>query len=390
VPNPFIPSQKNTLCLEIIVIIKQEMKSIYIYLLKELKKKNPLALVTIIRTKGSTPQIPGATALFSSEGLLKGTVGGGILEADAQKRALQSLQKKISLYYTFDLNADISSEEGSICGGEVMILIDALPEEHIKTLQNMSRSLNQRHPGVLATFISKNCEGKISITRHWIEKSKNFEVDSEGLPGLSHVAIVKTLMENKSNLLKIKEKILIEKCEETLIFLEPIYPLPHLIIIGAGHIGHAVSHLGNLLDFEVTVIDDRPEFANKEKLPDADHIIIDDIEKAVQSIPISSETFVVIVTRGHRNDADALRQCIDSDAAYIGMIGSLRKIKLMRRKFIQTKWATPDQFDRICAPIGIDIQSKTVQEIAVSIAAQLIHVRSQKQIHMKDVVWSGP
>ena len=152
-----------------------------------------------------------------------------------------------------------------------------------------------------------------------------------------------------------------------------------VIIIGAGHIGQAVSHLGSLLDFEVTVIDDRLEFANKDRLPEADHVIVDDIGKAVQELTISTDSYIVIVTRGHRDDSDALKQCIDSNAAYIGMIGSSRKIKLMRKMFLQEGWATPTRYDRVHAPIGIDIHSKTVQEIAVSIAAEIILVKRGKR-----------
>ncbi len=174
-----------------------------------------------------------------------------------------------------------------------------------------------------------------------------------------------------------KEKIFPEKAEENFVFLEPILPLQQLVIAGAGHIGQALSHLGSLLDFEVTVIDDRPEFANKERLPDADNIIVDEVEKAVRNFPISPDTYLVIVTRGHHHDAEALRPCISSKAAYVGMIGSTRKIKLMREKFIEQGWATPEEFDHVHAPIGIDIQSKTVEEIAVSIVAQLALVRSQ-------------
>ncbi len=150
-----------------------------------------------------------------------------------------------------------------------------------------------------------------------------------------------------------------------------------LIIAGAGHIGQAVSHLSSLLGFEVTVIDDRKEFCNKEKLPDADHLIVDNIGKAVHDIPKTPDTYIVIVTRGHKYDAEVLRQCLDSDVAYIGMIGSRRKIRLMREKFLDEGWATPSQFDRVHAPIGIEIGSQTVQEIAVSICAQLVLVRSQ-------------
>ncbi len=131
------------------------------------------------------------------------------------------------------------------------------------------------------------------------------------------------------------------------------------------------------MDFEVTVIDDRPEFANTENIPDADHIIVDNIEQAMNGLPFDRDSFVVIVTRGHRNDAEALRPCIGSDAGYIGMIGSAKKISLMREKFLEEGWARPEQFDRVYAPIGIDIGSKTVEEIAVSIAAQLVEIRSR-------------
>jgi CTP:molybdopterin cytidylyltransferase MocA len=162
------------------------------------------------------------------------------------------------------------------------------------------------------------------------------------------------------------------------LFIEPIFPIPELIIAGAGHVGQSVSHLSSLLGFEVTVIDDRPEYCNIDKCPDADHLIVENIAKAIHEIPKTPDTYVVIVTRGHQYDSDVLRQCIVSDAAYIGMIGSKRKIRLMRGKFIEEGWSTPSQFDHIHAPIGIEIGSKTVQEIAVSICAQLVLVRNQK------------
>ena len=167
------------------------------------------------------------------------------------------------------------------------------------------------------------------------------------------------------------------------IFLEPVFPDPHLIIVGAGHIGKALCHLGKLLDFQVTVIDDRPEHANQENLPDADLILSNDIEKDLTGLMITDNSYIVIVTQGHKKDAVALRQCIHSQAAYIGMIGSKRKTRLMKEEFIDKHWATQEELDRIYAPIGIDIQSKTVQEIAVSIAAQLIQIRQGKYAEEK-------
>jgi CTP:molybdopterin cytidylyltransferase MocA len=166
-------------------------------------------------------------------------------------------------------------------------------------------------------------------------------------------------------------------------FFEPIFPLPGLIIAGAGHIGRALAHMANLLDFEVTVIDDRSEYANSHNIPDADHLVVGNIGKSLRGIVMTPDTYLVIVTRGHKDDGEALRACLDADVAYIGMIGSKRKTSLMRDEFISQGWATPQQFDNVHAPIGLEIGSKTVQEIAVSICAQLVQVRHQRQLLRK-------
>lgn len=355
------------------------MKNIHTYLFEKLKEKKPLALATIVETKGSTPQVTGASALFSPKGLLEGTLGGGLLEADAQKEAQRALIDMAPVLSEFKLRDDISDEEGAICGGEVRILIDATPEEYSDTFRMLSQSLEQRKPGILATFINEFPKKKVSLLRFWIEKKEKSDTELEKPFSFFQAEIKRVFSECQPKLLKIRENIFPEKSINHFLFLEPVFPLPQLVIAGAGHIGQALSRLGSLLGFEVTVIDDRPEYSNTENLPDADNIVVKDIGKAVRDFPVSSDTYVVIVTRGHRYDADALRQCISSDAGYIGMIGSVRKIVLMRKKFLEEGWATLRQFNRVHAPIGININSKTVEEIAVSIAAQLVQVRSQIQ-----------
>ena len=170
-----------------------------------------------------------------------------------------------------------------------------------------------------------------------------------------------------------------EKKTPSLILLEPVFPLPKLVIAGAGHIGKSLSCLGRMLDFEVTVIDDRNEYANQENLPDADHIIVNDIGQAIKEMDIEENTFIVIVTRGHSDDAEALKACIGSRASYIGMIGSKVKVAKMHAEFISEEWATEEQWSSIYTPIGLDIGSKTVEEIAVSIAAQLVLVRNDNK-----------
>jgi len=153
-------------------------------------------------------------------------------------------------------------------------------------------------------------------------------------------------------------------------------PRPNLLVAGAGHVGKAVTGIGSWLGFEVTVIDDRIEFANKENLPGADHIIVDNIEKGISEFDLKKDTYVVIATRGHSDDAGALRACINSDAGYIGMIGSKRKVALMKKNFIEKGIVNEERWNEIYTPVGLEINSKTVEEIAVSIAAQMIKVKN--------------
>ncbi len=345
------------------------MKNIYARFLEEQKDKK-LVLATIVATKGSSPQVPGVSALFSDKGLLAGTLGGGILEARAEEKALESLQTGESTIARFELYADITSEEEAICGGEATILFDAKPADHKIAIQKMIQSLSNRIPGVLATHMQQTDDRIQKLSRFWLEKAEIFSAEAEKQNIPFREEIKQAYRTGKPAFFKN-------------VYLEPQFPLSHLVIAGAGHVGQAVAHIGHLLDFEVTVVDDRPEFANKDIVPDADHIIVQDIGKAIDETPKTADTYIVIVTRGHSHDADALKACIKSNVAYIGMIGSGRKIKLMREKFIDQGWATASQFDRVFAPIGIDIQSKTVQEIAVSIAAELVQVRNLVQDRMK-------
>lgn len=356
------------------------MKNMYGRLLDELEDKK-VVLATIVDTKGSSPQVPGVSALFSEKGLLAGTLGGGIMEARAEELALDSLRTGSPALRRFELYADITSEEEAICGGEATILFDARPENHETAFRRLAMSLQNRKPGVLVTKIQKQGDNIQDLSRSWREKVEIYgeEAEKEDFPCREEIKRAFST----GNPLYIKGKDQTGKKptdrEGKDVYLEPQFPLSRLVIAGAGHVGQAVAHMGHLLDFEVTVIDDRPEFANRDIVPEADHIIVGDIGTAIEHIPKTADTYIVIVTRGHSHDADALRACVTSDAAYIGMIGSGRKIALMREKFIDLGWATAEQFDRVYAPIGIDIQSKTVQEIAVSIAAELAKVRAQKE-----------
>jgi xanthine dehydrogenase accessory factor len=161
------------------------------------------------------------------------------------------------------------------------------------------------------------------------------------------------------------------------VFVDPVIPTPTVYIFGAGHIGFAVSKIAKIAGFRIVVIDDRPNYANKERFPDADEFVIDDLAKAVPGLSINRVSYVVIACRGHEEDQEVLEQVLKTDAAYIGMIGSKKKVKTIFGN-MKEKGFTQENFGRVSAPIGVPIVAETPEEIAVSIVAEMTDVRRGK------------
>ncbi len=352
------------------------MKNIYLQIPFNTLDVSKLVLATVTSTEGSTPQKPGSSALFNKSGLVAGTIGGGVLEGKVQMIAIESVKTKEPVHQVFKLDASISGGEDALCGGKICILVDPELVRHKDVFEALRKSAGERIPGVLITLVTDTENNKILIDRYWATDEDRSLIPAELKPFIEPEikGLISGIDSYDFRELKIEKE---EDKPSHLLFLEPVIPPPRLIIAGAGHIGKALSQIGSTLDFEVTIIDDRPEFANADNIPSANHIITGDIGNAIEKIEKEDDTFIVIVTRGHRDDGKALKACIGSDAAYIGMIGSKTKIALMHGEFIGNGWTTEEQWKRIFAPIGLDIRSKTVEEIAVSIAAQLVQVRNK-------------
>ena len=159
------------------------------------------------------------------------------------------------------------------------------------------------------------------------------------------------------------------------VFLEPLRQPPQLIIFGAGHIGSALSQIGKLLDFTVTVVDNRPEFASPERLPFAATVIAEDYQKALDSLTFSDTTYAVILTHKHAHDFEILEQLIHKQFRYLGMIGSRTKVAKAFQQ-LRDKGIGENIIQQIHSPVGISIGANTPAEIAISIAAELVAVRS--------------
>ena len=252
--------------------------------LGRIDRSEAIALVTIVETKGSTPREIGAKILVNKNGLVAGTIGGGITEARVIEEAKQALKEGKGKLLDYHLTKEQAAlDEGAICGGEMKVFIDILQPK-----------------------------------------------------------------------------------EEVLIF-------------GAGHIAVCLSKLAKTVGFKVTIIDDREEFVNQDRFPEADKIIAEETEKALTHLKITPSTYIIIVTRGHLKDEEVLGSVIRSGATYIGMIGSRKKNATVFQRLTK-KGISQEELDKVHTPIGIDINAETPEEIAVSIMAEIIQVRRKKEI----------
>lgn len=161
-----------------------------------------------------------------------------------------------------------------------------------------------------------------------------------------------------------------------LVYIEPILPQPHLILMGAGHVGKALSMVARFSGFRTTVIDDRKEYANKENIPNAHDIIVSDFETVFEKVSVARDTYIVVATRGHNHDLDAIKAALRTEARYIGLLGSKRK-KAIIFKTLEEEGFSENEVNRVIIPVGLPIGSVTPEEIAVSIMAQIIQYRRE-------------
>jgi xanthine dehydrogenase accessory factor len=158
------------------------------------------------------------------------------------------------------------------------------------------------------------------------------------------------------------------------IFVEPILPTPKMVIFGAGHIATQVSKIATIAGFRNTIVDNRPVYANAERFPEAEAIYSESFEQAFEEIVPTENTYIIIVTRGHQEDQNVLRWAVQTNARYIGMIGSKRKIRSIVEQ-LESEGISRERLERVYMPIGLDIGAVLPEEIAVAIVAELIHVR---------------
>jgi xanthine dehydrogenase accessory factor len=241
------------------------------------------ALATIVNVRGSIPSVTAAKMLVRDDGSILGTVGGGCVENDVRKGAMEVMNDEKPRTFNFNLDQHPDDDTGLVCGGSLQV------------------------------------------------------------------------------------------------FVEPVIPPPLLYVFGAGHVGFNIYKVALIAGFEVIVVDDREAFSNRERFPNALEVQAGDMDLMLSQIDPPDSSFIAIVTRGHRHDLRVLRWAVDTKARYIGMIGSGRKVLTVFEQ-LEQEGITHERFDRVYAPIGLQLGATSPEEIAISVVAELVGIRRHCEI----------
>lgn len=331
---------------------------IYRKALEWIDEGRTFALGAVVYAKGSTPQKAGSKALLDDAGNLAGTLGGGLLEGNALKRMKEALTDRQPQLYEIRLDEEYSRTAGPICGGVMRILAIGDVAGNSAAYRSALEAADSRERGALVTMLGEDSE--VTGTAKW--------VDGKSLPDdLGRAVYEECLNAGGASIVST------ESGGE--VFVEPVVPMPRLLIVGGGHIGQVVAKQCDSLGFQVTVYDDRSEFADVNLFPAGVATAHGNVAELVEAYPKDRDTYIVLVSKGHKPDAEALEACVHADVAYLGMIGSTRKVGFLRKHFVADGLCTQEEIDRVVAPIGYEIGAVTVPEIGVSIAAQLVAAR---------------
>jgi xanthine dehydrogenase accessory factor len=328
---------------------------------------------SVVETRGSTPQKPGASMLVFPDGRQVGTLGGGCVEAEVRQRAMHAIGVGKPEIHTFCLDDNYGWDDGLICGGRMTILADPFTNT-----RNKASTYYQRYRDLIARGVGCTEAIAISETTPALPPGQRYLFDAEGrlLDAMGSAAAPPASLIDALTPLSKRPR---PAAHHGIAFL-PSLPRITLLIVGGGHVAQAVARLAADVDFATWVVDDREHYASRERFPSAERLMVGDIGPTLtQLVPeITTSHYCLIVTRGHAHDEEALYHLAGCPAGYIGMIGSKRKIKLIYEDLI-AKGISADALKRVHAPLGFNIGSQTVSEIAVSIVAELIACRNLGQ-----------
>ncbi|SIN99551.1 XdhC family protein [Chitinophaga niabensis] len=330
------------------------------------KKQQKAALATVVHVAGSSYRAPGARMLITEDGMLTGAISGGCLEGDALRKALMVMMQGKPLLTTYDT----SDEEDAVigvglgCNGIIRVLIEPiLPEDPVNPIILLQHTLEKRQAVVLVTFFS--------LHNKWSEQQGTRLLLKADGALLKADNIIPAAINDAKN---IKESIFIEyrdNGQPVSAFYEYIPPPVSIIVAGAGNDVLPLVQIGEVLGWDITLVDGRPAYANSQRFP-ACRVIVSDPESALRELVIDDQTAVVLMTHNYNYDKALLKALIAMPVNYIGMLGPRKKLSRMLTEFEEegTK-VTEEQLSRVYSPVGLDIGAETAEEIALAVLAEI-------------------
>jgi len=315
------------------------------------------ALASVARRRGSLPMSTTAKMLVTASGARVGTVGGGCLEAEITERALEVIERRMPAVSEHTLNAELAGDYGLTCGGTALMFIEPVfTDPLLATVYRECVALLAR--GERATMASG---------LEWSSSPEKALLSAGG----AWIGSATPRLRAAIDAARAGEE---EQRFEGGIFAERVAGAPRLIVFGGGHVGARVAEAAAFAGWRVTVVDDRPDFADASRLPFAERTVVCDFHDLPATLGADADTYVVVATRGHQHDALIVEQLARRDLRYLGMLGSRRKVALTWRLLVAAGVPTM-RLEGVHAPIGLSIGADTPEEIAVSVVAEMIAVR---------------
>ncbi|MBW2130402.1 MAG: XdhC family protein [Deltaproteobacteria bacterium] len=353
------------------------MEHIYFKVVEHLEAGRVSVLATLVRLRGSAPRGIGTQCLVLEDGSLEGTIGGGLLEARVLQEASKVIATRSPLRLAFVLQGKDVAQSGMICGGEADVFLEPLQPGNAQTLAVFRRAvevLDEGGSGLMALLLDERGWESGAHPRMFLEANGRITGSFPGFEDLAKRctdAASGLFEKGRAGILSLEDR----EGQKAEVFLEPLRFAPSLYVFGGGHVARQLVPLAAKVGFRVMVVDDRPDFTDPLDFPGVCDTRCLPFEGALGKLEVGNGDYVVIVTRGHLHDKRVLEQALKTPAAYIGMIGSRRKVSLIFDKLREEGFGEAD-IKRVHAPIGLDIGAETPEEIAVSIVAELIKVRA--------------
>ncbi len=337
-----------------------------------LEQGQELVLATICNHSGSTPRSTGAKMAILPDGSIAGSIGGGSAEGQIMKVAPEIFRNKCGRIHSFSLTGKDAAATDMICGGELEIFLEYVTpdQEALTVFRAASEALNNGKSATLITDVSQLEAGDPEAPwawKRWVmidgKIPENLSAPSEEIVSMGRDSFHRPL-----------GAAILDVERERILFEDLLVP-GTVYLAGAGHVSQATAALASNVGFLTVVLDDREEFANTERFPEADKVVVlETLERCFDDFEIDEDCYLVVITRGHLHDKTVLRQALRTPACYVGMIGSRTKRDALYRELLEEGVSQAD-IDRVYSPIGMSIGADTPEEIAVSIVGELIKAR---------------